>query len=201
MELLPIFPLDLVHFPGVPLPLHIFEPRYKEMVTECIRDKQAFGMVRANKDGVAEVGCTTVVTQLLKTYEDGRMEILTIGQRRFEILEVNEERAFLRAQILWIDDEDAGAAPEPLRKSALELHRQFLEITGITFSVAQTSPQLSFQLATALPVDLNFKQTLLEMRSERQRIDTLLDYYAQIIPALREMKEHKRKAGGNGHLH
>ncbi len=171
------------------------------MVTEAIRDKAPFGMVRANKEDVAEIGCSTLVSELLKTHDDGRMEIITLGQRRFEILEMNEERAFLRAEVLWIDDEENGAAPAPLRASALELHRQFVEITGMDLPVNPEAQQLSFHLASALPVDLDFKQTLLEMRSERQRIDTLLDYFAQIIPTLRELKEHKKKAGGNGYLH
>jgi len=77
--LLPLFPLDLVLLPGVPLPLHIFEPRYKEMIKECMDQKQAFGIVRAKEEGFANIGCTAEVMNVLKTYPDGRMNILAVS--------------------------------------------------------------------------------------------------------------------------
>ena len=70
--MLALFPLDVVLFPGAPLPLHIFEPRYKEMISECLEQKRPFGMVRAQKDSLAEVGCTAVILNVLKKYEDHR---------------------------------------------------------------------------------------------------------------------------------
>ena len=98
-SLLPIFPLELVLLPGVPLPLHIFEPRYKEMIAECLEQKKPFGVVRASADGVADIGCTAEIMSVTKKYDDGRMDILTRGVERFEVIEVNEERAFLQAEI------------------------------------------------------------------------------------------------------
>ena len=95
-SLLPIFPLELVLLPGVPLPLHIFEPRYKEMIAECLELKKPFGIVRASDEGVAEIGCTAEIVSVTKKYDDGRMDILTRGVERFEVIQVNEEREFLR---------------------------------------------------------------------------------------------------------
>ncbi|HEX7287753.1 MAG TPA: LON peptidase substrate-binding domain-containing protein, partial [Candidatus Angelobacter sp.] len=92
---LPIFPLDLVLFPGAPLPLHIFEPRYKEMIAECLEQKKVFGMVRAKENAVAEVGCTAAIVNVIKQYEDGRMDIAARGKQRFSILELNHDRPFL----------------------------------------------------------------------------------------------------------
>ncbi|MGH9567915.1 MAG: LON peptidase substrate-binding domain-containing protein, partial [Candidatus Angelobacter sp.] len=93
MSLLALFPLDLVLFPGAPLPLHIFEPRYKEMVNECLEQKKVFGMVRARENAVAEVGCTAIVLKLNKQYEDGRLDISTEGKQRFSIVSLNHDRA------------------------------------------------------------------------------------------------------------
>jgi Lon protease-like protein len=97
-SLLPIFPLDLVLLPGSPLPLHIFEPRYKEMIAECLEQKKPFGVVRASSDGVAEIGCTAEIVSVTKKYDDGRMDILTRGVERFEVIELNQDRSFLQAR-------------------------------------------------------------------------------------------------------
>jgi Lon protease-like protein len=105
-SLLPIFPLELVLLPGVPLPLHIFEPRYKEMIAECLEQKKPFGVVRASSDGVADIGCTAEIMSVTKKYDDGRMDILTRGVERFEVIEVNEDRSFLQAEISVVQDED-----------------------------------------------------------------------------------------------
>ena len=110
MSLLPLFPLDLVLFPGTSLPLHIFEPRYKEMISECLDRKKSFGIVRAKEEGVAEIGCTAEIITVAKKYPDGRMDILTQGRERFEVMQVNQERSFLQAEVLYLQDEPSQAS-------------------------------------------------------------------------------------------
>jgi Lon protease-like protein len=119
--LLPLFPLDMVLLPGTPLPLHIFEPRYKEMTAECLAGKRPFGVVRAKDEGIAEIGCTAEVLKVIKQYPDGRMDILTHGGRRFEIMEVNHDRSFLQAEVLYLQD-DSEQAPRKEIDRAVELH-------------------------------------------------------------------------------
>src|SRR5206468_620193 len=87
VPLLPLFPLETVLLPGTPLPLHIFEPRYKEMISECLADDSPFGVVRALESGIAEIGCTAEIISVTKKYEDGRLDLIAEGRRRFEILE------------------------------------------------------------------------------------------------------------------
>ena len=82
-SLLPLFPLDVVLLPGAPFPLHIFEPRYKEMIADCLAESQPFGVVRVKDDGIANLGCTAEITSIVKKYEDGRLDILTEGRRPF----------------------------------------------------------------------------------------------------------------------
>src|SRR5262249_19480674 len=103
--LLPLFPLQVVLFPGAALPLHIFEDRYKEMIGEALRDKSEFGILLASSNGLASVGCTATIDRVLHEFPDGRLDILTRGRRRFELLLVNEERNFLRGSVEFFDDE------------------------------------------------------------------------------------------------
>ena len=102
--LLPLFPLDLVLFPGSPLPLHIFEPPYREMISECLEREKPFGVVRAKNEEIAETGCTAEIISVLKQYDDGRMDILTQGRERFEVVQISQERAFLQAEVLYLPE-------------------------------------------------------------------------------------------------
>ena len=203
MPLLPLFPLDLVLFPGLPLPLHIFEPRYKEMIGECVTAKSPFGLVRAHENAVAEIGCTAEILKIVKRYDDGRLDILTEGKRRFEVLELNQERSFLQAEVLFFEDDSSATASSsaPEAKQALDLHSKMMRILGASAELGgDDAAALSFRLAAALPTDLDFKQSLLSMRSEPDRLALLIDYYNQVIPKLERNAVARKKAAGNGHV-
>lgn len=200
--MLAIFPLDLVLFPGEALPLHIFEPRYKEMLAECMAEKKPFGIVRGKDETIADIGCTAEIIGIKKTYDDGRLDIETAGRRRFEILQTNEERSFLRAEILYQDDEPGGAPPDEVDR-ALDLHVEIVQLVGPNqaYKAPEKSlQQLSYALAASLPIDLDFKQTLLAMRSEHERLAALVQFYEQVLPKLRRAAKVREKAGGNGHV-
>jgi Lon protease-like protein len=188
-SLLPIFPLELVLLPGVPLPLHIFEPRYKEMIAECLEQKKPFGIVRASSDGVADIGCTAEIISVTKKYDDGRMDILTRGVERFEVIQVNEERAFLQAEISVVQDEDEDEPGKPLTEivtQAVRLHAEIAKLAGAELSGAdEHGGNLSFLLAGSLPLDLDFKQSLLSTLSEAKRLEAVIGYLEAILPGLR----------------
>jgi len=199
VALLPLFPLDLVLLPGTSLPLHIFEPRYKEMIGECMANQAVFGVVRILEQGIAELGCTAEIVTVTKEYPDGRLDLITQGRRRFEILETNDERAFLRAQITLVPDEPGGPSEQESRH-AIQCHKEILDLAGAAQDIAGADlDTLSFHLAGSLPLDLDFKQKLLAMRSESQRIKTLSAYFESILPNLRRVSRAREKAGGNGH--
>ena len=198
--MLALFPLDVVLFPGAPLPLHIFEPRYKEMISECLEQKRPFGMVRAQKDSLAEVGCTAVILNVFKKYEDGRLDIATQGKQRFEIVQLNQERAFLQGEVILFEDDPSQVATDDL-DAVIKLHEQLLTILGQEIQIERDQRPISFQLAHDLPVDLDFKQTLLEMKSEAERVETLLEYYRATIPKVEKTLRAREKASGNGHVH
>jgi Lon protease-like protein len=197
--LLPLFPLDLVLFPHTPIPLHIFEPRYKEMIGECLEQKAPFGIVRAKEDGIAEIGCTAEILDVSKRYDDGRMDIVCEGRRRFEVMQVNEDRSFLQAEVTYFDDE-SDRAPADQVQEALSLYGDLIRLLGADAELPEAAtPQLSFNLAAPMPLDLDFKQTLLGMRSERERIAAIVKYYQLLLPRMRRAVKARQKAGGNGH--
>jgi len=183
--LLPLFPLDLVLLPGVPLPLHVFEPRYKEMIAECLDEKKPFGVVRASSEGVADIGCTAEIIEVTKRYDDGRMDILTRGVERFEVLHVHEERPFLQAEFTVIDDEP-GHAPSEMVREAVRLHTEIVRLAGADADGPEEgADQLSFLLAGSLPLDLDFKQKLLATLSEPKRLQAVISYLEAVLPGLR----------------
>ena len=202
MSLLPLFPLDLVLFPGASLPLHIFEPRYREMISECLDRRKSFGIVRAKEEGVAEIGCTAEIITVAKKYPDGRMDIVTEGRERFEVMQVNQERSFLQAEVLYLRDEPGEASAEEIAQ-AVRLQAEIMQLAGsdpAARSGSDTS-QLSFVLVGPLPLDLDFKQTLLGMKSEAERVQAVISYLETILPNLRRTVRVRQKAGGNGHVH
>jgi Lon protease-like protein len=200
VPLLPLFPLEVVLFPGNPLPLHIFEPRYKEMIGECLANQMQFGVVRALDQGIAEIGCAAEIVSVTKKYEDGRLDLVAEGRRRFEVLELNQERSYLRAEVLFVPEESNPSVVEEQRARALQAHREILTLAGAVQDVSGADPaRLSFHLADSLPLDLDFKQKLLGTRSEAERIQTLANYFESILPGLRRAARAREIAGGNGH--
>ncbi|HTZ98165.1 MAG TPA: LON peptidase substrate-binding domain-containing protein [Terriglobales bacterium] len=198
--LIPLFPLDLVLLPGAILPLHIFEPRYKEMISECLSEQRHFGIVRAKEGGVAEIGCTAEIVTVTKKYEDGRMDIVTEGRERFEVLNVNQDRSFLQAEVLYLRDEPGKAGGEEIDR-ALKLHGEIMKLAGAEAeNPAEIDKQeLSFHLASSLPLDLDLKQALLGMKSESERLQAVISFFEALLPNMRRTVHARRKAGGNGH--
>jgi Lon protease-like protein len=171
------------------------------MIGECLEKKEPFGIVRAFEQSVADVGCTAEIASVLKQYDDGRMDIITNGRRRFELLEVNEERSFLRAEVLYFED-DAAAPAEAELQRAIELQSELMQLAGAgPLSPPEGVKLNAFHLASSLPLDLDFKQKLLESRIESERLAMLVVYYEAALPQLRRRLKVRQRAGGNGYVH
>lgn len=197
---LPLFPLHAVAFPGTALPLHIFEARYKEMISGAIRDDSEFGIVLEGEGGISEAGCAVRVEKILRTYPDGRMDILTRGLRRFEVLAVNGERPCLEADVAYFDDEDDEAPSPELKVRILDLFKELLSIEGSQGRGEPdlSGPRLSFQIAQYVP-DPEFQATLLHSRSENARLKELAGDLAAFIPRRRAIERMNRLAPTDGH--
>ncbi len=195
-----LFPLDVVLFPGIPLPLHIFEERYKDMALECLGGELEFGVVRAQPQGLAIAGCIAAIARVLRRYPDGRMDLLCEGKRRFEIEQLDDSRSFLQAEVDLFDDEPLDTSRED-RAACVALHLEVLALAGIGREsyAFDLNRSLSFQLAWELPADLGFKQALLVSRSDRERTEMLHAFYEDILPKLRMGLSGRPDASRNGH--
>jgi Lon protease-like protein len=202
MARIPIFPLELVLFPGEVLPLHIFEPRYKEMIGECNEKKQPFGVVFATDEGLAEVACTAEILEIAKTYDNGEMDIVTVGRQVCRILEVLEERTFYEAEVEFLHE---GPPPTQVPSTALlqlyeKCHQAAFERAPDRAALAK-APVVSYHIAGSLPLDLAYKQKLLEMRDEQERRHSLELSLARWLEEVEIADRARRLSGGNGHPH
>jgi Lon protease-like protein len=198
--LIPLFPLQLVVFPRVRLPLHIFEARYKEMVGNAIRDDSEFGVVLAKEDGILNTGCTVRVDKVVEMYPDGRLDVLTSGQRRFEIVSLNEEKEYLRGEVEFFDDDDVAPVPAELRDQAISNYQALRQLgSARTHGDPDLEDrQVSFQVAQAVP-DLEFLSVILRERSEMGRLRQFNRYLAEYLPRQRTIEHMKELAPTNGH--
>ena len=200
-ELIPLFPLSLVLLPAMPLPLHIFEERYKEMMGDVMPVGGEFGIVLAKEGGIVNIGCTARVDRVVRQYPDGRLDIVVVGQRRFVIDSLDDEKSYLRAQVEFFNDEDAAEVPFDLRQRTSQAYTQLIELEepGSTAEPRFDMNRMSFQMAQFI-ADLDKRQTVLTLRSEVAR----LEFLVRIIPEYLAQRERvvlaNRVAPLNGHV-
>lgn len=212
---LPLFPLSIVLFPGVPLPLHIFEPRYRQMLRDIQVKNNLFGLSYFDASAsereippAGHVGCVAEVTET-QALPDGRSNILTVGVIRYRIEEyVERGLPYLVARVSFFEDEDE--AEELLRESAHEVAETFTRIARAVRiinderaslpDISDTDPQrLSFLVAAAMEADTDVKQELLEMRSTSERLRRLREMLARAVSSYEERARVHELAKGNGH--
>jgi Lon protease-like protein len=205
-RLLPLFPLQMVVFPGSAIPLHIFEERYKEMVGAAEAAGTEFGIVLAKEGGVVNAGCTVVVESILNRYADGRFDVLTRGARRFSLVSIDQELPYLRGEVEYFEDTDLLPVTQELRRRALraweEIRRTLLE-TGAEMREIEPDPdhpQLSFQLAQEVD-DVDFQNMLLRSREEAERLGKFVEFAEEYIPRKQYAARMKRSAPQNGSGH
>jgi len=200
-ERIPLFPLNVVLLPGADLPLHIFEPRYREMVKSCLKEKSEFGMLLSLPKGVARVGCTAEILDVVKRYGDGRMDILTAGRAPFRVVELITEDPLLEGQVDYLEDRETPANPR-VQRELIELFEacHTLIFDDYPKNLQGASPdELSYLVAAMLPMDLLWKQQILELRSEADRQERLVAYLREWAPHLQKSGVMRERAGGNGH--
>jgi ATP-dependent Lon protease len=212
---LPIFPLPVVLFPGVPLPLHIFEPKYRQMLEDIGNFNNLFGLSyfdssTSDRDlpSPGEIGCVAEVTET-QTFPDGRSNILTIGLVRYRI-ESYVERGdpYLVARVNYFEDTDKD--DDALIKAAEDVADTFTRIARAVRTInderlnlpdiSDTEPQrLSFLVAAAMEVEVEVKQELLELRSTAERLERLKNMLDRAVEGYEERARIHELAKGNGH--
>ena len=198
---LPIFPLELVLYPGETIPLHIFEPRYKAMIRECISGDRPFGIVLVDGGELSDVGCTAWIREILKEYPDGRLDISVEGRQRFRLEDVDSEREYMQAKIRVLED-DAGTIDRNAQQRVIAQHMRLLELAGrdVSPSVYEGVDKISFLVARNAGLTLTQKQSILEIPSETDRISYLVSFLESFIPQVERIDTLRKKIGSNGHF-
>lgn len=198
---LPLFPLQVVLFPGMSLPLHIFEPRYRLMIRTCLERKEEFGVVLARRKGMAQIGCTAKILHISREFPDGRFDILTLGRRRFRIGALSDELPYLQAEVDFFAE---GTGPEPAPTQINQLVQLWPEAYRLATGETHTPEQppefgsLSYFIAATLPFELETRQEVLEAEPEALRLRLLTERLSTWLPRLRRLAHVKERAAGNG---
>jgi Lon protease-like protein len=198
---IPLFPLEVVLFPGMPLPLHIFEQRYRLMVARCVNENLEIGIILAAETGIVKVGCTAEIVEKLKEYPDGRSDILCEGRALFRVVEILHDREYQEAIAEYLTEDLLPQDP----KKENHLIERFQVCHALVFGqpwIASSRDEeisLAFQMAARLPLELEAKQTLIEIPEETARQAFLLQKINELLPQLAQRQRLRQVAGGNGH--
>ena len=207
-SIIPIFPLGLVLLPRMTLPLHIFEDRYKQMVSACLADNRVFGVVYFSGKQFETKGCTARISDILKRYDDGRMDIITKGENRFHIEVLFENKPYLEARVEFFDD-------QPTQDSDLEISQKWAhtsiqllkQINAMTaqytdgdFNDRLDPKAVSFLAAACDGFSYTEKQRFLEMTVTVKRLQKTAAALEQLVHRLNITREIERIIGGNGNL-
>ncbi len=198
MPELGLFPLPLVLVPTERLPLHIFEPRYLELIGESVETGAEFGLVLATGDGaVHEIGTRAAVTDVVEVLEDGRMNVVVEGRERFRLLELTSGRSFTTGVVEPVDDDDDPPDPTDVAR-ALDVFHELAETAGAEIEISGASPQLDWQLAAHVELGSDPKQELLALTSPRLRMRRLVELLGLALETLRAGAAIRDRAAGNG---
>lgn len=201
--LLPLFPLELVVFPGEHLRLHVFEPRYKQLITECRDQKSAFGIPAYINGGVAEYGTEMSLEEISVTYENGEMDILTKGRRAFHLERFVRDvpgKLYSAGEVTFLENmEIHGPTPKDALSQRFRRLHELLDTGYVRDDFA--GPNLSFQLGQEVGLTLYQKVKLLSLERESEREALIVQHMDDVIPKLEAVGETKRRIQGNGHFH
>jgi ATP-dependent Lon protease len=198
---IPLFPLDIVLFPGQAVPLHIFEPRYREMTRHCIDAQSPFGIIYIHKEKLARMGCSAMIVKILKEYDDGRSDILTAGQNAFQLVRTYREKSYLEGDVEYLEEDFTAVDPAVSARLEELCNQCHLILYGEDAPRFETEGgiSLAYHVASELPVEANTRQTLLEIRSEAERQARLVAHLTEWYPQLQRRERVRGKAAGNGH--
>lgn len=203
-EIIPLFPLNVVLFPQSLLPLHIFEERYKTLISECITYDNEFGINLIHEQEIRSIGCTAVVKEVTKRYAGGKVDIIVEGRRRYTLLNLVEApHPYYSGRISWFKDipEDHN---DDLSVRAVQLYNQFVTVV-FSGSVKQVQGNnirqtRSFYLVQKSGLDLIQRQVFLSMNSENKRLEFLIQHFESLIPLLVSKKKVEELAKNDGYM-
>jgi Lon protease-like protein len=199
---IPIFPLSIVVFPGEKVHLHIFEPRYKQLINECFENKRTFGIPAVVNNRLQEMGTLVQVTDIVQTYENGEMDIKTQGLRIFRILEVIKqvpEKLYSGAIVNYPENDDVGN--RELMQKVVNGVKQLHKLLNISKDFKKPDDLLqAYDVAHHAGLSLEEEYEVLGLMKELQRQEYIKRHLQKVLPMLLEMEQLKEKVKLNGHF-
>jgi len=199
---IPIFPLEIVVYPGEKLNLHIFEDRYKQLISECFKEKKLFGIPSVIKNKISETGTLVEIARIVKQYDDGRMDIVTRGTSVFRILEVINSipaKLYSGAIVKHLSADENGSSKHVLR--VIEAVRELHALLHIKKEFSKPDAELkSYDIAHHAGLSLQEEYELLNLLLEDQRVEYLRRHLKKIIPLVAGVENLKKKIQLNGHF-
>ena len=199
---IPIFPLGIVVYPGENLNLHIFEPRYKQLIDECFRQKKPFGIPTVIENKLQDFGSLVNITEITKVYDNGELDIKTVGDKVFCILEVIKsvpDKLYGGAIVSYPENIENGNSE--LMQKLINSIREMHNLLQITKDFKKADEELNcYDVAHHLGLSLQEEYGMLILLQERQRQEYLRLHFAKVIPMIAEMETLKVKVKQNGHF-
>jgi Lon protease-like protein len=194
-----LFPLNLVLVPGEQAPLHIFEPRYRELIAECLDRGRDFGLVLEDDAGMREVGTRCSVVEVLDHFPDGRLNVVVEARERVQLLEMTQGRAFQTAEIENLPDESDDPSEDEIEE-CLAAYARVVAAAEAELEDLDLDDSIAYQIASRIDFGTEVKQGLLEIRSERERVVRLAPMLNQAAEAVEREQEIRSRASGNGRV-
>jgi Lon protease-like protein len=194
----PLFPLDLVALPHELVPLHIFEQRYRTMISECLERGTEFGIVWADDEGNRPVGCAMEITDVLERMDDGRMNIVTRGTRPFRVVDEQDDLAYPAGTVEFLEDK-AETADAKTQTAAQEAYGALVEhATDRQPDPEDLETMTAYQMAATVDFGLEAKQGLLDLRSENARLRLVTRLFRAAMKRLDFIERAQDRARSNG---
>ena len=194
-----LFPLDLVLLPGEKAPLHLFEPRYRQLYADCTLEDRPFVVVQAGPTGTADIGCSARFVTLASRFEDGRLNVIVQGVAPVRLIEETDGHLYFSALVAPLDDEP-GEAPAELVADVLARFRALAGLEEPAMPEAPEGIPLSYAVAGAFALSSASKQELLESRDETARLTMLVALLSEVAREIAHAREAAHRAGTNGRV-
>lgn len=202
--MIPLFPLNVVLFPDSAIPLHIFEERYKILISGCLEGTgNEFGINLVNNGSLSPVGCSAVVREVIRRYDDGRMDIVVEGKRRYELVRIDQSSAPYFIGEVNFFEEEPEIIDGALAGQVGDLYNRLVDVAyGGTIPRVRSAGAhaLSYTVVQKSGLDLQERQQLLEMKSENARLERLRAYLSAVVPRLEQAHVVRRIISNDGYI-
>lgn len=195
-----LFPLDMVLYPRERLPLHIHQEPYEQLTKHCEAEEGLFGVLYQDDGKFAHVGCTARIASIVETGTDGRLHVLVETERRFRMIRLHEEESYYTADVDYLE-ETKTRAPRNSLERVFTQHMRLLEIAGrpVIPQIYEAPDLVSYTIGRNAALTLEEQQALLEISTEKERIDYLIAHFKTLLVRLQRNADIRRRVQSNGH--